>query len=296
MDWQDKTVSMGNVKKDEFDLHLATVIVSDSRIAVDPHDVEDWGRIFEELGTDKILEEVRWEEVEEVSITDNELYYPHIDVILRRNLSGEDEGLNGREQRRIYFTEDEADEMNRCFNAIKKYWNKWRQHNIVEDERFPNELERDEDLEEVELEEVIGQETQRQEPAPETGTAETQDETPGSPQSEQPQVAQGAQDAGTDESEDADEERTKDFVGQIQADTERSEQESAPQTDGSVEPAGEDKEGKRSKLKEALGESEQEDEPDTEPEAARKEASDEEDESEDGGDIDELVDKFLDQD
>lgn len=152
MDWKKKTVSMGLVKKEEFDLTLATLTVSENRVRVEPNDVEDWERIFDELGADTVLETVRWEDVEAVDKTVNELYYPHINITLEPDT---DDNFDQPHEKRIFFTEDEQEELQRCFNTILRFWNKWRQHEALEDKRFPNEVETDEDLEEVELEDAL---------------------------------------------------------------------------------------------------------------------------------------------
>lgn len=152
MSWKDNTVSMGLVDSEEFGGKLATVTVSERRIAVEPHDVEDWERIFRELGEGIVLEEVRWEEVKDVSKTIDDLYYPHINIRFQRQEEGSSVMEQERE-RRIFFTQQETGELEKCFKAIKKFWHQWRQHKVTVDDRFPDEV--DSDTEEVELEDAL---------------------------------------------------------------------------------------------------------------------------------------------
>lgn len=113
--WKDKTVSLGNVDKEEFDSELAHITVSENGIKTDFKDVEDWKRIKREIGEESILKEVPWEEVEGIETNVEHLYYPHVDVKT-------DEGT-----KRLYFTEDEVDTLHECFNAIQKFWNFYRE-------------------------------------------------------------------------------------------------------------------------------------------------------------------------
>ncbi len=153
MDWKDKTVSMGLVEKETFDLQLARVTVSENQILVELKDVEDWERIITELGEDTVLREVHWGEVEDVSTTVQDLYYPHIDIQLRRQ-PDRPRDIRLRKERRIYFMEEESDELQNCLDAIKRFWNQWKQRQVVprQDRRDPD----DEELDEVvELEEAL---------------------------------------------------------------------------------------------------------------------------------------------
>ncbi|MDY6776884.1 MAG: hypothetical protein SVQ76_02150 [Candidatus Nanohaloarchaea archaeon] len=119
MSWEDKTVSLGKLDKQEFDSELAHVTVSENGIEVEFKDVEDWKRIRREVGEEKILEELRWEELEEVDLTEEHLYYPHIDLGVERD--------GGEREERVFFTEDEKDVMESCLNAVRKFWNAHRQ-------------------------------------------------------------------------------------------------------------------------------------------------------------------------
>lgn len=161
MDWKKNTVSMGQVDKETFDLTLATVTVSENRIVVEPKDVEDWDRIIRELGEDTVLRDVHWREVEELSTTVESLYYPHIDVRFRRQPTGP-RNVNLVKERRIYFVEDEQEELERCLNTIKQFWNRWRQNQVVPrpDRREPDDEEPDEI---VELEDALREQAQPQE-------------------------------------------------------------------------------------------------------------------------------------
>ncbi len=161
LDWKRKTVSMGQVEKETFGLTLATVTVSENRIVVDPNDVEDWGRIIRELGEDTVLREVHWQEVEDVSTTVEGLYYPHIDIRFRRQPTGP-QNVNLVRERRIYFIEDEQEELERCLKTIKQFWNEWRQNQVVPrpDRREPDD---DEPDEVVELEDALREQTEEQE-------------------------------------------------------------------------------------------------------------------------------------
>ncbi|MFB6294530.1 MAG: hypothetical protein ABEI97_02110 [Candidatus Nanohaloarchaea archaeon] len=109
--WTDKTVSMDNIEKEEFDGELAHVTVSENGITVEFKDVEDWKRIQREVGDDTILRQVRWEAVEDVDAETEHLYYPHIDV------------ETGEGERRIYFLEDETGLLDACVNAINRFQN-----------------------------------------------------------------------------------------------------------------------------------------------------------------------------
>lgn len=113
--WTDKTVSMDNVDKEEFDGELAHVTVSENGITVEFKDVEDWKRIQREVGDDAILRTVRWEAVEEVDTETEHLYYPHINV----------EAFDT--EQRIYFLEDEEEMLEDCVNAIGRFWNAYKE-------------------------------------------------------------------------------------------------------------------------------------------------------------------------
>lgn len=123
MDWKDKTVSMGLVDKEEFDCELATVIVSENRVTVEKKDVDDWERIENEFDDEIVLDTIHWDEVHDVVISDESLYYPYIEFVLER----QDE-YELRERRRIYFTEDEEDKRSACFTAIKQFRRQHLQH------------------------------------------------------------------------------------------------------------------------------------------------------------------------
>ncbi len=113
--WTDKTVSMGNVEKKEFDSELAHVTVSENRITVEFKDVDDWARIKREIGEETILKKLPWEEVAELEANVEHLYYPHIDI------------ETGEGAKRLYFTEDEDELLQECFNTIKRFWNAYRE-------------------------------------------------------------------------------------------------------------------------------------------------------------------------
>jgi len=113
------------------------VTVSERRIRVEPHDVEDWERIFRELGTDIVLETVPWEAVKDVSKTVQDLYYPHINIRIERET---EDGVVRTQEKRIFFTTDETEILNSCFKAIKRMRSQWRQYKASDDERFPDEI------------------------------------------------------------------------------------------------------------------------------------------------------------
>ncbi|MDY6769500.1 MAG: hypothetical protein SVU88_00850 [Candidatus Nanohaloarchaea archaeon] len=113
--WTDKTVSMDKVDAEEFDGELAHVTVSENGIRVEFRDVEDWKRIRREIGDEKILRQVRWRAVEDVTTETDHLYYPHIDI----DASGEEQ--------RIYFVEDEEDLLEECRAAIERFWSAHRE-------------------------------------------------------------------------------------------------------------------------------------------------------------------------
>lgn len=119
MDWREKSVTLGSVKKERFDTHLAHVTVSETRITVAYKDVEDWKRIRREVGTSILLEEVAVEDVRDVDTSEEHLYYPHIDLTVATE--------DGTEEKRIYFMEDEEDDLHACQNAITRFWNAQRQ-------------------------------------------------------------------------------------------------------------------------------------------------------------------------
>ncbi|MDY6773729.1 MAG: hypothetical protein SVS85_00890 [Candidatus Nanohaloarchaea archaeon] len=114
-DWKEKTVSLGNVDSEDFESDLAHVRVSENGVSAGFKDVEDWKRIQREVGEEKILKDVDWEEVEEVSKETEHLYYPHIDI------------ETGGGEKRLYFKEDEEELLDSCLSAIERYWNAHRQ-------------------------------------------------------------------------------------------------------------------------------------------------------------------------
>lgn len=212
MDWKKKTVSMGLVDTKTFDTLLATVTVSENRVAVDPHDVEDWGHIIEELGAHTILEEAYWDEVVDVSVTIEDLYYPHINIKVQspQNERSPRHGLDT--EKRIYFREDEQEELDACFKAIRAYWNKWRQ-NQTRPENMPETEDDVEEQEEVELEDALREQARSPDdqppaaaPEPETASAAQHSDEP----QEQPVDAvqaeeEDAPDTDTSGDEDAEE-------------------------------------------------------------------------------------------
>lgn len=159
MDWREKTVSMNHVKTEEFDTVLASIVVSENRVVVEPKDVKHWTRILHQVDERMLLEEVHWEDVASVSVTDNELYYPHIDI----EIDTEDEAdIVSVDEKRIYFVEGETDTMASCLKAIKRFWNAARQNSAGDDQRHRDDIDPDEadPSEDVELEDAIRQESQ----------------------------------------------------------------------------------------------------------------------------------------
>ncbi|MDY6765857.1 MAG: hypothetical protein SVW77_00660 [Candidatus Nanohaloarchaea archaeon] len=162
--WTDKTVSLGNVEQEEFDASLAHVTVSENGITVEFKDVEDWKRIRREIGEEKILQQVRWEAVEDVETETEHLYYPHIDI-----------STDDLEQR-IYFLQDEEDLLEGCRNAIKRFWNAYRDagsgsRNSYSYDGETETAESDGDSDdEVELEEDSGQEDDEEGDAEDDGS------------------------------------------------------------------------------------------------------------------------------
>lgn len=128
MSWKDKTVSMGLVDKEEFDLALAHVTVSENKITVRFKDTDDVERIRREVDENLLLDEVRWRHVEDVSVSEDHLYYPHINITIASDADdGVNQDLGVTPERRIYFTEDEKDAMERCLDAINRFWQKHKQ-------------------------------------------------------------------------------------------------------------------------------------------------------------------------
>lgn len=107
--WKDKTVSLGNVDKEEFESEMGDITVSENGIRVDFSDTGAWEKIIRNLGQESILRDVRWREVEGLDKTQNHLYYPHIDVQTERGL------------RRIYFKKGETELMEACLNAARRF-------------------------------------------------------------------------------------------------------------------------------------------------------------------------------
>lgn len=165
-DWREKSVSLNEVKSEEFDTHLAHITVSESRIHVEFKDREDWKRIKREVGEDAILKEVRWDGVEEVETKVEHLYYPHIDVTF--------EEADGEEvTKRLYFTEDEAETLESCLAAIRKFWNAARQNAPhPRDAESYSYQEGEEPDEEVDLEEAVAEEQAEEDAAGEDGDRE----------------------------------------------------------------------------------------------------------------------------
>lgn len=194
MDWKDNTVSMGLVDKEEFDTKLARITVSENRVAVEPKGVDDWERIFEELGADTVLEDVYWDEVENVTVTIRDLYYPHINIQVKRQPQEGERDLSLHRERRIYFTEDEKNTLQDCFSAIKKYWYKWRQSNTRNDDRF--DVDDEPPAEEVELDAALREQAQQHREQ----DAETQD----GQEKQQGREEQGEQKRAADTEEDDD--------------------------------------------------------------------------------------------
>lgn len=119
MDWREKSVTLGNVQKERFNTRLAHVTVSETRITVAYKDAEDWKRIRREVGTDILLEETALEDVQDVDVSEEHLYYPHINLTVATE--------DGKEEKRIYFMEDEEDDLEACLKAIRRFWNAQRQ-------------------------------------------------------------------------------------------------------------------------------------------------------------------------
>ncbi|MFB6265541.1 MAG: hypothetical protein ABEI07_00475 [Candidatus Nanohaloarchaea archaeon] len=143
--WKDKTVSLGNVEKEKFDSDLSHIEVSENRIRVEFKEVEDWKRIQREIGEEKILKEVEWDEVEGVGKEKDHLYYPHIDVET-------EEG-----EKRLYFLDDEGELLESCISVIERFWNAYRQRGPKSRDSFSYREEGIEDSdEEAELEREEG--------------------------------------------------------------------------------------------------------------------------------------------
>lgn len=208
MDWRDKTVSMGNVETETFDLTMATVTVSENRVFIDPKDVEDWERIIRELGEDTILREVHWPEVTDVSATVRNLYYPHIDISLRRQ-PDRSQDVHLQKERRIYFVEDEVDELQECIKTIRRFWNAWLQNEVQPrpDRREPDDEELDEvvHLQDALQENAANDETDA-EPSSEDADWSTDEhveqEDPASVEASGSGTEDRKQDLGTEEQED----------------------------------------------------------------------------------------------
>ncbi len=143
MDWKERTVSMGNVDREEFESELGVVTVSENGVTVEFEDVEDWKKIRREVGDERILRQVYWEEVEEVESSVEHLYYPHIDI-----------QVEGDGERRVYFTEDEVEELEACLKAVERFWNAFRERGPGSRDSYSYESGGEEEAgEEVELQE-----------------------------------------------------------------------------------------------------------------------------------------------
>lgn len=153
MSWEDRSVTLGNVKKEEFDLELAMVTVTENRVIVDFKERDDWKRITREVGEDVILREVWWEDVESVDVTQDHLYYPHIDISVAPEEDAEETDVLN--EKRIYFIEDEAREFRRVLNTIRRFWNAWRQRNAPAENTYHYQPDDEDAGEEVDLEEAI---------------------------------------------------------------------------------------------------------------------------------------------
>lgn len=169
MDWREKTVSMNQVKKDEFDLAMTHITVSENRILVETQEDTVWEQIKRDFGDDVLLREIYWEEVEELA-WDTDWVYPYITVFIAPESGSVAEDTDLTLQRRIFFEQDEIQEMATVFKTIRNYWYAYRQHGVVLDEARGSSQPEEIDGETVELEEAL------KEQAAEAETTGTQNE------------------------------------------------------------------------------------------------------------------------
>ncbi|MDY6778452.1 MAG: hypothetical protein SVU32_07315 [Candidatus Nanohaloarchaea archaeon] len=130
MTWREKSVTIDEQNEYIFKSVLGDVTIDEKGVRRDElTGRKDWRIIKDTIGDDEIFKGfLPWEEVKEVSKQDNFLSYPHIDIEV------EDDSDRDWEASRlmIFFKEDTPDnfdEIDRCFAAIKKMWNAYRQRN-----------------------------------------------------------------------------------------------------------------------------------------------------------------------
>jgi hypothetical protein len=131
MTWQEKSVTVNDSKRYRFNSVLGDIIVDEQGIRRDRlKNEDDWDRITSTMKEEEILTGyLPWHLIDEVSMKEDFLSYPHIDITIK----DEDNERDWDETvLKLFFKQDAPDgydQVEKCFNGVRKMWNAYRQNN-----------------------------------------------------------------------------------------------------------------------------------------------------------------------